>query len=220
MKIVFGSCLCCVLLLLAYIYYLEYSQSNISKGSPIDLKKRPNAALLLVDLQQDLTTAHGKLVMDLEQTNRIIKGVNQWLENQEQPSVVVYIQQFYPKNICLNLLTNGALMEGTLGGALDERLLQVPHGFYLKKNIRDAFSNQNLDKILEEHQVGHLWIAGIDAAYCVDATIQAAIHRNYKVTALENLIGTKDKASLPKIFKKWQEQGVNLEKSLTKIVIE
>jgi nicotinamidase-related amidase len=42
------------------------------------------------------------------------------------------------------------------------------------------FMNTRVDSILITNQVDELVVAGLDAAECVNATIEAAIHRRYR----------------------------------------
>lgn len=215
MKIIALIIILGVSLLIYSIWRIEVAQSVISKGKIVNPSQRKNAALLIIDLQKDLTTSKGKMTMDTLQTDAIIKELNKLLtifDKTEFP--IIYIQQEYEKQYLLNLLTRNALRRFSEGVALDEHLLQLKNGdkaYYLTKHIRDMFSNSELDKILEKHQVGHLYITGIDAAYCVSASIDAAINRMYRITVVENLIGTKKAQDLNLFMKKWRSKGCIIE---------
>ncbi|BDS09474.1 cysteine hydrolase family protein [Aureispira anguillae] len=212
MKVVFGIGAVILLSLVVCIYRLECIQRAISKGIPIDQSKRLNHALLIIDLQKDLTSPDGKMPMDLTQTDQIIERLNKYLKTFLKPNtIVIYIQQQYEKNWLLNVLTNNALLEQSRGVQLDERLIGLKGAFYLKKQLRDAFSNPKLDEILAHNKVGHLWISGIDASYCVNSTIEAAQQRNYKITVLEDLVGAKTKQKLAKQMIKWKKKSIRIQ---------
>jgi nicotinamidase-related amidase len=220
MKIIVVIVLISITGLTYFVLRIKSTQSKISKGQIIDISQRKNKALLIIDLQKDLTTSRGKLAMDTVQTDVIIEALNELLitwEKTEYP--VIYIQQEYQEEWLLNLLTANALTRSSEGVELDEQLLQLKDKnktYYLTKHIRDAFSNPELDEILKKHQVGELYITGIDAAYCVSASIDAAIHRGYEITVVETLVGTKKKQDLSHFIKSWKDKGVAVRSTLPK----
>ena len=54
----------------------------------------------------------------------------------------------------------------------------------------------------------HLLVTGLDAAYCVNATIQGALNRGYKVTVYSEGVATESSKSIEKLTKLWRQAGV------------
>lgn len=58
------------------------------------------------------------------------------------------------------------------------------------KNTPSAFYKTNLEEILKELGVDHVFISGFNAEFCCMFTTVAAFDRGYKVTFLEDAVGT------------------------------
>lgn len=101
---------------------------------------------------------------------------------------VIYIKSEISDPI-LNLLNN-SYKKGSEKAALDKRLLEVSDHI-ISKNRGDAFSNPQLDSLLTGAKVNHLIITGLDAAHCVNSTIQAAKNRGYRITVISDAVISK-----------------------------
>lgn len=86
----------------------------------------------------------------------------------------------------INILNN-TLGKGTEGAKLDKRL-EVFSDHIITKTKNDAFTNPELDQILRELEVSELYLTGLDAAECVQSTLQAALNRGYKISVIEELV--------------------------------
>ena len=198
-----------IIFMTVYIWSLEKNQSKISKGKTIDLDKNQNTALLIIDMQNDLTSPRGKMVLDTSQTNKMFDKMNEAIQYAEKNNwTVIYIQNEYKKNWVFNKLTNNAMLCQSEGILLDDRLFKIKKGIYLKKHIRDAFSNTKLDSVLSENHIGELYITGIDGKYCVNSTIKGALNRNYQIKIIKDLVVTKDNSELSKLKTEWLSLGI------------
>ncbi len=59
------------------------------------------------------------------------------------------------------------------------------------KTKSDAFANPLLDEQLALRRVSEVYIAGLDAGFCVNKTIRGALNRGYKVKAIRDAIATR-----------------------------
>ncbi|MTI30100.1 isochorismatase family protein, partial [Xanthovirga aplysinae] len=82
------------------------------------------------------------------------------------------------------------------------------NGVFIKKHVRDAFSNKKLDSVLNANQIGNLYITGIDAKYCVNSTIEAGLLRNYNISYIKELVATNKREELTDLTERWAEKGV------------
>ena len=207
------------LLLTAVIGYTFYSHRRHltpSMGKKINLAERPNSALLIIDLQEDFTTATGKNAYPPEMVEKLIAAINGLVKTANaNGSPVISIRQtfrgWYIKFL-VDLLNDGRGNPSSDGLDLDMRIHgDIDHD--IVKSRADAFSEPELDRVLDRQKVGKLIIVGLDGDYCVKTTIQAALNRGYEVSfsdattlALNPASWQKTKASLTE--RGASEQGV------------
>lgn len=63
---------------------------------------------------------------------------------------------------------------------------------HVQKRFRSSFEETNLDALLEDLGVGHLYITGAQTNNCVRHTTHAALERGYDVTLIEDAHTTSD----------------------------
>lgn len=71
--------------------------------------------------------------------------------------------------------------------------------YVVTKDRQDAFSNPELDRLLDRLQVGWLIIAGLDGVYCVAKTAAGALNRDYRVSVPDGVVLTSE----PARWQKW-----------------
>jgi nicotinamidase-related amidase len=96
---------------------------------------------------------------------------------------------------------------GSEGAALDRRL-KVVSDFNIPKQKQDAFSNSILDSILIANQVNKLYITGLDAGFCVNSTIEAALNRGYELTVISDAVISETDSLKVQVFKRLKTKGV------------
>jgi nicotinamidase-related amidase len=180
----------------------------VSKGIRIPTYDNPKKALLVIDLQKDLTDSDGKAIINLKQTDNAIGSVNRIIENYRQFDMSpIYIRHEVEPNFIINLITRGVLAEGSPGAEIDFRIKVVNDKIFVK-HVMDAFSNSNFEHYLKENSINQLFLTGIDAEACVDRTLRAALSRGYLVTVISDAIATKNDARLQKKFNEFKNLGV------------
>lgn len=190
MKKIVWSLFLIVATVVVYFAYAYYRINAVSRGEKIAEYEAPRRALMIIDLQRDITEKDGRMVMNPEQTDRIIGNINRILSKHGKGDLlVVYITQEFEKNSIVQLLTNNALLPGSPGARIDPRIMIVGDNHFVK-HVSDAFSNRGLDDFLVKNRVNHLYVTGVDAEYCVDKTVKAALNRNYKVTVISDAVGS------------------------------
>ena len=58
----------------------------------------------------------------------------------------------------------------------------------ITKNTEDAFMNIELEKVLNIRNIRNIFLAGINASYCVKQTAKGALKRGFKILTAENSI--------------------------------
>lgn len=164
---------------------------RVSVGARIPRYENPQKALLVIDIQKDLTEEGRKGTINIEQTDPMIDKVNQVIEYADSAGFnIAYVRHEFKKGIITRLLTRGVLAEGSEGAEINSRIA-VKNSNIFVKYVMDSFSNKDLQRFLIHNQVNHLYLTGVDAEDCIDKTLKAARNRGYKVTVIEDCVATK-----------------------------
>lgn len=208
-KIFVLICLAVVVSITMFVYSGYSNFSSISKGNKIPQYKNPKTALLVIDVQRDLTEKTGKAVLNPELTDKMIENINSLITNAGKLKfTVVYIRHEFKKGILVDYITKGALAEGSAGAQIDPRINIVNSNIFTK-NVMDSFSNKEFEKFLQKNEINALYITGLDARACVDRTIKAAINRGYGVNVVDNCIGSKSKNDVEKKLEEFRKLGAD-----------
>jgi len=101
------------------------------------------------------------------------------------------------------------MKKGSIGTQIDSRLLIISD-YILPKEKSDSFSNPHLDEILMKNKINRLYIAGLDAAYCVKNTITAAQNRGYDVVVIEDALLSKTTELKAEMIDYFRSTGVTV----------
>lgn len=202
-----------VIVLIAAVLFVnllifEKSAEKVTKGNPIATYQDEKSALLVIDIQEYTT---GKLAADtnyIKVSDSMITLVNRMIDSARVNEIPVIYVRSEVTNMLVNLL-NSSMAKGSAGVANDKRL-HVVSDFDITKQKQDAFSNSRLDSILIENHVNKLYITGLDAAFCVNSTIQAALNRGYKITVIGDAVISKTDSLRTKMFDEYSAKGVNI----------
>lgn len=154
--------------------------ARVSRGPRIpDRSKR---ALLLIDLQtvfweSDRYSDELKASVENTVTERAT-------EFRKTGSPVIAIRQEWTdtsSKILSRLFMGGAAVAGSSGTEIAAPFAKCSD-HEITKGVQDAFKSSELDALLEQLNVGHLEIAGLDGEHCVARTAEAALNRGYQVT--------------------------------------
>ncbi len=190
------------------LFVLIFQSMRPTTGPRIGSYPAPRTALLVIDIQEDFT---GPLARKrYRDGDRIVAASNTLLAQAGKKGlVVVYIENVYD-NAIMSAFTGGMNTPGAPGTEMDRRLTRVQGARTFTKNRSDAFSNAELDAYLRGTQVDHVLIAGLDGAYCVNATARGALNRGYKVTLFPEAIATESSKSIDSLIQGWREAGAEV----------
>jgi nicotinamidase-related amidase len=204
-----------VLLLFGFAVGVFLPFSAVTKGTPVGTYSAPRTALLIIDIQKDMTEESGKRPLNLPQTNSIISVVNQLIQNAGKKDwLVVYITHEYQKKSALRLVTKDFLLEGMPGAGVDPRLTVINQNHFIKQRM-DAFSNFEFDDFLRKNQVDQLLITGMAAEECVDRTCRGALNRKYAVTVISDAIAGRSNESRKKKINDYERYGAHIVQAQT-----
>ena len=175
--------------LFLYVGSVMKKASVVTTGEKIQDYGKEKEALLVIDLQNDITQPDGKLATNTAQSDEAIENINRIISTKRAETVYI-LHEFESNNPIIKFFTKGALRHGDEGTSIDKRIIIEGNNFFIK-HISDSFSNKDLNDYLVKNKINHLYITGADAEYCVDKTIKGALNRKYKISVIKDAIVTK-----------------------------
>lgn len=139
------------------------------------LPDRPNSALLVVDVQNDV-------VADAHERDAVVANVARLVERARQEQVpVVWVQH-----------DDDQLKAGSAGWRIVSEL--APHELepLIHKHYGDSFEGTELDPTLADLRVGRLVVVGAQTDACVRATLHGALVRGYDTLLVSDAHTTDD----------------------------
>ena len=147
--------------------------------------QRQKSALVVIDLQNDLTLETGKAHACVSQVDKLFPIVNQlskkFIETERE---VVYLKTEW-SNPLVKLLTGNSVKKGTKGADFDSRLEIVGNNIFVKGN-KNAFSSDDFKQFLQDKSIAHLYLVGLATDYCIKVSAIEAIAQGYKVTVVRD----------------------------------
>lgn len=143
------------------------------------------SALLLIDVQKGMFTMNppvynGEIL--LEKLNKVISFAR------EHNIPLIYTQHNGPRN--------SPLEKDTPGWDIHDAILPEEKDSILEKNTPDCFYETKLKSHLDQLQIDHVIVAGIQTEACVDTTCRRAFSLNYDVTLVADAHSTFDKKEI------------------------
>ncbi|MBN2041394.1 MAG: cysteine hydrolase [Spirochaetes bacterium] len=176
-------------------------------GEQISEYDNPAKALLVIDVQEDYTGLNRKLPPLFRNVDRQINTLNKIINKAaESGIVVIYVRQI----VINNFLTRNIIrrtIDGLPGTEMDSRISVINNNDFTKK-IGDSFSNPELNTFLIRNHVNKLYLAGLDAAYCVRFTAMGGINRGYSVYVLKDAVMTQK--NLDDILEQYKKDGIGV----------
>jgi nicotinamidase-related amidase len=180
-----------ILILLIGFFYINLKvyqkrSSIVSEGKPIEQYDSNKSALLVMDIQEYTTgevSVNEVFKKAADVTIPVINSITEYAD--AHGTTVVYVRSII-SNPVINLINN-SLAEGNPGAELDRRL-KIVSDHIVPKEKQDAFNNTILDSILINNEISRLVLVGLDAAHCVNSTIEGARNRGYDISVISDAI--------------------------------
>lgn len=205
--LVMATCLAGTMLL-----WIGYMVSS-TNGTKIQSYSDPQKALMIIDLQEDLTGTTATSPFPYKNSAKLISTVNVIIQTAEKRGMpIIFVNQEFRGilgTLWSKLFVGGRLLKGRSGTATDKRLRSLSFKRFTKPK-GDAFSNPDLEKYLIKNKVKDLYVVGVDAEYCVYLTAKGAISRGYDVYAIVDGIGLMNADKWEKIREKYRKTGITL----------
>jgi nicotinamidase-related amidase len=137
---------------------------------------RPNAALLVIDVQNGVVTgSHNR--------DQMIANINSLIGKARAEDVpVVWVQHS----------DDGDLARDTEGWEFVPELIRSESEPLVHKRYGDSFEDTNLETVLAERKVGRLIVTGAQTDACIRSTLHGAFTRGYDVFLVGDAHTTED----------------------------
>ena len=202
---IIGTIILFILITIVSIIIVFNNASTISKGQPIENYIEHNSALLIVDIQEVITGNYSIFPSLQENSDKLINQVVDSFKVYNLP--IIYVRSEIA-NPFINLINN-SYAKGSPKVKYDKRL-KVISNLEVVKTGEDSFRETNLDDLLNKNKVNELYIVGLDAAECVNTTVQAAQNRDYKVHIIKEAVISKSERMTDSMLVKFMETGVEV----------
>ena len=155
-----------------------------------------NSALVVIDLQNDITKNYREIV---ERVNQAID----WADG--NGLYVVYIQH---NNLSAGTRT---FKSGTRGAELVTEMKVVSNHIFTKTKS-NALTSEDFTNFIQEHGIAEFFIAGADATACIKSTCFNMAKNGYVVHVLSDCITSYDKKKLPEMLNYYESKGCSVKK--------
>ena len=205
---IFGTIILLALIVFINLLITGHYASIVTTGQPIENYFEHKSALLVIDIQEATTGPLSIYPFFQKNSDKLIKNINRITDIFNNQNILVIHIRSEISNPLINLL-NSSYAKGSPGAQFDKRI-KTASGFEVIKRAKDSFKNTNLDSILTSNKVNELYIVGLDAAECVNATVEASQNRNYKVNIIEEAIISKSVVRKDSMIANFKVRGVKV----------
>ena len=154
-----------------------------------------NSALVVVDLQNDITKNYKEIIEKVNEAIDWAAGKALW---------VVYIQH---NNLSAGTRT---FKPGTRGAELVPEMKVVSDHIFTKSKS-NALTSEEFAAFIKENGVTEFYVAGADAAACIKSTCFNMTKSGYTVHVLSDCITSYDKKKLPEMLAYYESKGCTVE---------
>lgn len=190
------------------LFAFNIRASKISEGPPANPAISTGTALLIIDIQEATTGTVSVNESYIAQSDTLITKLNHLASKAAKKDWLVVYVKSEVVNPLINILNN-CMARGSEGAKLDRRL-ELHSNHIITKRKNDSFLDTGLDELLRENKIGKLYVTGLDAAGCVNSTIQAALNREYKLSVITDAVISDPDSVRIQMFGEFEAEGIEL----------
>ena len=153
-----------------------------------------NSALVVIDLQNDITKNYREII------DRVNEAIDRALGEE---IVVAYIRHH---NLSAGTRT---FKPGTRGAEFVPELKVVSDNIFTKSKS-NALTSEEFTAFIRENGITEFYIAGADAAACIKSTCYNMTKSGYTVHVLSDCITSYDKKKLPEMLAYYKSKGCSV----------
>ena len=155
-----------------------------------------NKALIVIDLQNDITKNYREIIDNVNKAIDLAKSADMH---------VIYIKH--------NNLSTGTrtFKPGTRGEELVPEMKIVSDNIFTKSK-GNALTSEELVNFINENGIGEFYVAGADATVCVKSTCYNMANAGYTVHVLSDCITSYDKSKINEMLRYYESKGCEVGK--------
>ena len=163
----------------------------------------------MIDVQEGTTGELSVTEGYINQREPFLAAVNKVIEKADTSDITIIYIKNETTNWLFNFVGGNILAQGHPSAEFDKDLKVINKNQFVKNNL-DAFTNPQLDEFLIKNQINHLYITGLDAAYCAGAATKTALNRGYVVTLIEDALLSETEELKAEKINEFKELGVKV----------
>jgi nicotinamidase-related amidase len=142
------------------------------------LENRPNAALLVIDVQNEVVKGN----FDRE---GVVANIDRLVDKARQRGIpVIWVQD-----------SADSRDVGSEAWQIVPELTPIDTDPRIDKKYGDSFEGTDLESVLSDLSVGHLFVAGAQTDACIRSTLHGAFTRGYDTTLVSDAHTTEDQSA-------------------------
>ncbi|MCI0765080.1 cysteine hydrolase family protein [Bacillus sp. TL12] len=142
-------------------------------------------ALLVIDVQEGMYTAGGPVYKGQE----LLETLQELIQKCRLHEIpVIYVQHNGPKG--------HPLAKGKPEWNIHSAIAPKDGDIIIEKETPDSFHKTNLRKVLQDNEIEHVIMSGMQTEYCVDTTTRRAFSEGHKITLVRDAHSTFDSEQL------------------------
>ena len=160
-----------------------------------------NTALILIGYQNDYFAEDGILREVVDESSKVtgvlentVALLKEWGDKLVISTPIIFTPDYSelkePVGILKTIMEVGAFKQGSKGSETIPEIKQFGDFIFEVpgKQGLNAFINTDLEKILREHKIEEVLLAGTVCSICIDSTGRSAFEKGFKVTMLSDCI--------------------------------
>jgi len=176
--------------------------SNMIFGQTIDRK-----AILVIDVQENLVNPNSKIHIDTLDIDLFFRNLNKTISQfNDNKDLVIYVVNEWTSPF-MNWATGNVCKKGGNGVGLDKRLVLVNDKIY-SKSKSNALTNKDLLKHLRDNKITDVYVMGLLAEGCVNATVKGLKNEKFNVIVIEDALGSKNITNKTKVINYLHKNGI------------
>jgi len=141
-------------------------------------ENRPNAALLVVDVQNGVVSGN-------YERDAVVANIERIVENARREQIpVIWIQD-----------SGGPRASGSDPWKIVPELTPIDSELHIDKKYGDSFEDTALESVLSDFGVGRLFVVGAQTDACIRSTLHGAFVRGYDTTLVGDAHTTEDQTA-------------------------
>jgi nicotinamidase/pyrazinamidase len=178
----------------------------------IHLRAQNKKALLVIDIQENLLNPHSKMHIDMAVKDSFLYNVNNSIDTFHARGLPVLYVVNEMTNPIANWFTGNVCKKGAKGTGIDKEVILVNDKIYVKSK-GNALTNDELLHYLKDNSITELYITGLFAEACIKGTLKGGIHHNFKITVIEDAVGSRSKKNKTKSVEYYKKKEATVIKA-------